>query len=209
MPCCCCCTRVSLSLRCLVVAASLLFVCLFTLEFSSHSLVQRAYGQTLASHPHATSSLMCVCAFVSPSLSLHLSLSLSRSRSLSRSLSLALSLSLSRSLALSLSLASLSLVSLSCPSLSGCACQEQYPLAPGRNLIKFLRMIAREIAMPNANPHAWMCDEVPEGSKILKNFPELRCFRDVCFYWYTDFHVARSDYCSSQTVDFHLLLLCL
>jgi hypothetical protein len=63
--------------------------------------------------------------------------------------------------------------------------------------------------MPNANPHAWMCDEVPEGSKILKNFPELRCFRDVCFYWYTDFHVARSDYCSSQTVDFHLLLLCL
>ena len=61
--------------------------------------------------------------------------------------------------------------------------EDQYQLAPGRNLIKYLRMIAREIAMPNNNPHMWLCDDVPEASKILKNFPELRCYRDVCFYW--------------------------
>ena len=60
---------------------------------------------------------------------------------------------------------------------------EQFVLAPGRNLIKYLRMIAREIAMQNANPHIWMCDDVPEASKILHNFPELRAYRDVTFYW--------------------------
>lgn len=61
--------------------------------------------------------------------------------------------------------------------------EDQYQLAPGRNLIKYLRMIAREIAMPNNNPHMWLCDDCPESSKILKNFPELRSYRDICFYW--------------------------
>jgi hypothetical protein len=61
--------------------------------------------------------------------------------------------------------------------------EDQYYLAPGRNLIKYLRLIAREIAMPNSSPHMWLCDHIPESSKILKNFPELRCYRDICFMW--------------------------
>ena len=61
--------------------------------------------------------------------------------------------------------------------------EESYELLPGRNLVKYLRMIAREIAMSHANPHVWLCDDVPESSKIFKNFPELRSYRDVVFYW--------------------------
>lgn len=61
--------------------------------------------------------------------------------------------------------------------------EDAYTLAPGRSLVKYLRLIAREIAMSNTNPHIWLCDDVPESSKILKNFPELRSYRDVCFTW--------------------------
>ncbi len=63
------------------------------------------------------------------------------------------------------------------------AWEEKYVLAPGRPLIKYLRMITREIAMPSTNPHALLCDQLPESSKILKNYPELRCYRDISFYW--------------------------
>jgi hypothetical protein len=60
---------------------------------------------------------------------------------------------------------------------------KNFALNPGRALVKYLRMIAREIALPSTNPHSLMCDHLPESSKILKNYPELRCYRDVCFVW--------------------------
>ena len=60
---------------------------------------------------------------------------------------------------------------------------KKYVLNPGRPLIKYLRMISREIAMPSTNPHYLLCDHLPESSKILKNYPELRCYRDICFVW--------------------------
>ena len=63
------------------------------------------------------------------------------------------------------------------------AWEEKYALCPGRSLVKYLRMIAREIAMPSTNPHTLLCDQLPESSKILKNYPELRCYRDICFFW--------------------------
>ena len=61
--------------------------------------------------------------------------------------------------------------------------EEKFVLSPGRPLVKYLRMIAREIAMPSTNPHFLLLDQLPESSKILKNYPELRCYRDVCFFW--------------------------
>jgi hypothetical protein len=61
--------------------------------------------------------------------------------------------------------------------------EEKFELFPGRPLIKYLRMIAREIAITPSEPQKLMCDNLPESSLLLKNFPELRCYRDICFYW--------------------------
>ena len=61
--------------------------------------------------------------------------------------------------------------------------EQKFSLNPERPLIKYLRMISRDIAMASTNPHTLLCDHLPESSKILKNYPELRCYRDLCFMW--------------------------
>jgi hypothetical protein len=42
-----------------------------------------------------------------------------------------------------------------------------WPLLPGRPLIKWLRMIAREIALPTATPYELLCDDFPESSVLM------------------------------------------
>ncbi len=56
-------------------------------------------------------------------------------------------------------------------------------LRPGRALIKWLRMISHEIAYTGANPHMLLVDNLPEQSLLMRNYPELRCYRDIVFYW--------------------------
>ena len=43
--------------------------------------------------------------------------------------------------------------------------------------------MSRDIAVPIGNPQALLCDGMPETSLAIKNFPELRAFRDIAFYW--------------------------
>ena len=61
--------------------------------------------------------------------------------------------------------------------------EEDFVLKPGQHLIKYLRMISREIALPISKPYAQLCDGLPDTSHLMKNYPELQCYRDVAFWW--------------------------
>lgn len=61
--------------------------------------------------------------------------------------------------------------------------EEHFFLRPGRPLIKYLRNIAHEIALPVNRPHGWLMDENPIMSDLFKNYPELKCYRDIAFWW--------------------------
>ncbi len=44
-------------------------------------------------------------------------------------------------------------------------------------------MISHEIAFAEASPHMLLVDNLPEQSLLMRNYPELRCYRDIAFYW--------------------------
>eukprot|EP00957_Ditylum_brightwellii_P154233 11737264-Ditylum_brightwellii.AAC.1 len=51
--------------------------------------------------------------------------------------------------------------------------ENEYTLKPGRQLIKYIRTVAREIAMPAMKPHAKLLDAQPMSSSLLKAYPEF------------------------------------
>ena len=61
--------------------------------------------------------------------------------------------------------------------------EEHFSLRPGRPLIKYLRNIAHEIALPVQRPHFWLMDDNPIMSHLFKDYPELKCYRDIAFWW--------------------------
>eukprot|EP01038_Epipyxis_sp_PR26KG_P004031 gene4031-5768_t len=61
--------------------------------------------------------------------------------------------------------------------------EEDFVLKPGKPLIQYLRMVAREIGLPISKPHCWLLDYNPISSQLIKNYPELKCYRDVVFWW--------------------------
>ena len=64
--------------------------------------------------------------------------------------------------------------------------ETHYELKPDRNLIKYLRNIQREIGHGDSATHTLLLDPAPVEQSILKkNFPELRCYRDIVFWWKT------------------------
>jgi uncharacterized membrane protein YgcG len=58
-----------------------------------------------------------------------------------------------------------------------------FELKPGRPLVSFLRMIQREIALPISRPYTQLLCNLPTVSELMKNFPELCCYRDIAFWW--------------------------
>ena len=61
--------------------------------------------------------------------------------------------------------------------------EENYVLSPGKSMISYLRHMGREIGQPVLRPHLWLLDNLPTTSEIMKQYPELRCYRDVVFWW--------------------------
>ncbi len=59
---------------------------------------------------------------------------------------------------------------------------EKYETVPTENLIKYLRNISREIGLPNDKPHSQMFDGKQMVSHLMKNYPELRAYRDIGMY---------------------------
>ena len=57
-------------------------------------------------------------------------------------------------------------------------------MRPGRHTIQYLRNVIREIAYSSpVAPYELLLDTLPEGSMLMKNYPELRCYRDVACWW--------------------------
>lgn len=50
------------------------------------------------------------------------------------------------------------------------AWEEEYILKPGKNLIKYLRMVGKEIALPIVRPYAQLCDSQPISSHLVSQF---------------------------------------
>ena len=44
---------------------------------------------------------------------------------------------------------------------------------------RYLRHVCRDIALQTPQPHYELCDSAPCSSVLMKNFPELECYRDV------------------------------
>ena len=63
------------------------------------------------------------------------------------------------------------------------AWEEDFILKPGRNLIRYLRMVSKEIGLPIFKPHFYLLDANPLSSNLMKNYPEFKCYRDVVFWW--------------------------
>lgn len=61
--------------------------------------------------------------------------------------------------------------------------ENNFVLRPGRNLIQYLRNICRDIAASIPAPQQLLCDSSPEASLLLKNYPEMKAYRDLAFYW--------------------------
>ena len=61
--------------------------------------------------------------------------------------------------------------------------EEHYKLHPGKELVKYLRAIGREVASQVSAVQTELLDGLPESSLLLRNYPELRCFRDIVFTW--------------------------
>ena len=61
--------------------------------------------------------------------------------------------------------------------------EREFALKPTQNLMSYFRAIAREIGLAVPNHAILMSDSLPEQSKLMHNYPEIRCLRDVSFYW--------------------------
>ena len=62
--------------------------------------------------------------------------------------------------------------------------EEDYILKPSHSLIKYLRNIAHAVGLPSqSRPHYWLLDDDPISSPLMKNYPELKCYRDIVFWW--------------------------
>jgi len=59
--------------------------------------------------------------------------------------------------------------------------ENSHSLKPNRSLIKYLRNICHEIASGEPAPHKLLLDTLPDSSLLMKNYPELRCLRDISF----------------------------
>jgi hypothetical protein len=60
---------------------------------------------------------------------------------------------------------------------------EDFIHKPGKSLIRYLRMISREIGLPILRPHLQVVDGKPMSSLVMKNFPEVKCYRDIVYFW--------------------------
>ena len=61
--------------------------------------------------------------------------------------------------------------------------ETDYANVPGKGLVMYLRHVCRDIAHQTPTPHYELCDSLPYSSVLMKNFPELECFRDIVFTW--------------------------
>jgi len=61
--------------------------------------------------------------------------------------------------------------------------EANFELKPTRSLVKMVRHLCRATAMADPRPHMLLCDYYPDRSLLLKNYPELRAFRDIVFWW--------------------------
>jgi thiol-disulfide isomerase/thioredoxin len=61
--------------------------------------------------------------------------------------------------------------------------ESNFVLAPTRSLVKMLRHLCRAIAFADPKPHMLLCDRYPEMSLLMKNYPELRAYRDIGMWW--------------------------
>jgi len=61
--------------------------------------------------------------------------------------------------------------------------ETNFELKPTRSLVKMVRHLCRATAMADPRPHMLLCDYYPDRSLLLKNYPELRAYRDIMFWW--------------------------
>jgi hypothetical protein len=61
--------------------------------------------------------------------------------------------------------------------------EENFNNKPGKSLIKYIRMVCREIGYSSPTPHFLLLDGSPIYSHLIKNYPEFKCYRDIAFWW--------------------------
>ena len=61
--------------------------------------------------------------------------------------------------------------------------EKDYDLRPDQGLVTYLRNCMREIAYSQPRKEYELVDNSPMISLLMKNYPELSCFRDIVFYW--------------------------
>jgi len=64
---------------------------------------------------------------------------------------------------------------------------------PSVHLIKYLRNICRETGISDS-PHLLLVDCDPMSSNLWKNYPEIRCFRDIVFWWKSTWNTDLTTY---------------
>ena len=82
--------------------------------------------------------------------------------------------------------------------------EKEYNLTPDRNLVKYLRSCMREIGYSNPHVYQLLIDSNPTCSMLIKNYPELKCYRDIVFYWKFFLNPDRKafpNYLSPENVD--------
>ena len=55
--------------------------------------------------------------------------------------------------------------------------EDEFVLRPGKNLIRYLRMVGREIALPIARPYAQLCDSRPTSSHLVRQIIQTLLFK--------------------------------
>ena len=61
--------------------------------------------------------------------------------------------------------------------------ERDFVMKPTRSLVKFLRHLCRATAFAHPRPHNLILDNLPEASLLMRNYPELRAFRDINTWW--------------------------
>eukprot|EP01038_Epipyxis_sp_PR26KG_P004458 gene4458-6304_t len=61
--------------------------------------------------------------------------------------------------------------------------EDDFFLRPGKNLIRYLRMISHETALSIAAPYKLLIDSNPIASELMSSYPELKCYRDIICWW--------------------------
>ena len=61
--------------------------------------------------------------------------------------------------------------------------EESFKLRPTKAQIKYLRNVCREIAAPVSDAHKLMLTTEPKQSILHVNYPELKAFQNICFFW--------------------------